>query len=204
MFRVAIFSICLPAAWLSLQPSCLAQSSTRGSGTIIQRGTIIQNGSSTGRSTFPSGGSSSRVAAPQPSFEQKFWTYLQSSHYKNWAPVPGKTGGAYAGQSPHGAMLKMYLNRTAVGQPGELPAKSILVKENYGADGKTLMAITVMYKTQGYNAEGGDWYWVKYRPDGKVDVKATPTGSVKLAGKPTGCIECHAAAEGGDFAFFND
>ena len=66
------------------------------------------------------------------------------------------------------------------------------------------MAVTVMYKTPNYNPDAGDWYWVKYLADGKVDQKATPMGNIRLAGKPKGCIECHADAAGGDYAFFND
>lgn len=132
------------------------------------------------------------------------WRSLKGSRYTQWAPVSGQSGDAYAGQSPHGATLKMYLNRAAAGRPVELPDSSILVKENYGPDGKTLMAITVMYRTKNYNPEAGDWYWIKYLPDGRVDQKQTPTGPVMLAGKPKGCIECHVAAEGGDYAFFND
>lgn len=46
-------------------------------------------------------------------------------------------------------MLKMYLNRKAVGRPEELPNGSIVVKENDGPDGDTLMAITVMYRSTG-------------------------------------------------------
>ena len=201
MYRSLLTVVCLALCVTNIKSDARAQSGSRGSSSGIQRGTIIGDGSS---SSFQSGSSTSRVTTRQPTFEEKFWKYLESSHYRNWAPVPGTTGGVYAGQSPHGAMLKMYLNRTAVGNPDSLPNRSILVKENYSPDGKTLMAITVMYKTEGYNAEGGDWYWVKYLPGGKVDVKATPTASMKLAGKPTGCIECHSGAEGGDFAFFND
>ena len=66
------------------------------------------------------------------------------------------------------------------------------------------MAVTVMYKTPNYNPDAGDWYWVKYLADGKDNQKATPMGNIRLAGKPKGCIECHADAEDGDYAFFND
>ena len=185
-------------AFLTASSQLQAQSGRRSGGTIIQRG------SSTQGSTYRGGQSSSRVMGQPLTFEQKFWKYLKSSHYKQWSPAPGQTGDAYEAQSPHGAMLKMYLNRNAAGHPSEIPNASIFIKENYGPDGTTLMAITVMYKTNGYNPDAGDWYWVKYLPDGKVDRKETPNGAVKLAGKPTGCIECHAGAEGDDYVFFND
>lgn len=202
---------------------CAAQSSTRGSGTIINstpsqpyrsqpiqrqpyQGQINSQGSGSSMARPAQGSSSmgSSVRTAPETFEDKFWKYLSASRYKNWAPVPGKTGDTYAGQSPHGATLRMYLNRTAAGRPKEMPDNSIIVKENYGPDGKRLMAITVMYRTKGFNPPAGDWYWIKYRPDGTVDEKAVNGTRMKLSGKPNGCIECHAGAEGGDFAFFND
>ena len=54
---------------------------------------------------------------PQQSFEARFWSYLQDAKYAHWAPGPGQNGGFYEGQSPHGAFLKMYLNRTAAANP---------------------------------------------------------------------------------------
>ena len=138
-------------------------------------------------------------------FEDRFWSYLKSQMYTNWAPVPGKSDGFSEGQSPHGAFLKMYLNRTAAGNPKELPNGSIIIKENYGPDKKTLMAVTVMYRTKGYNPEAGDWYWAKYNPDGTIAKMPPAKGSMKIAGKAKGCIMCHGeSAEGKDFAFFND
>lgn len=98
----------------------------------------------------------------------------------------------------------MYLNRTAAGRAKELPHGSILIKENYGPDQKTLMAVTVMYRSQGYNPDGGDWYWVKYNPDGTIANAPPDKGSMPLKGKVQGCIMCHSGADGQDFAFFND
>jgi len=138
-------------------------------------------------------------------FEDKLWTYLTSQKYENWAPVPGKRDGFSKGESPHGAFLKMYLNRTAAGNPKELPSGSIIIKENFGPDQKTLMAITVMYRSKGYNPAGGDWYWAKYNPNGTIARMPPDKGSMKIAGKAQGCIMCHGeSAEGKDFAFFND
>jgi hypothetical protein len=187
MFRPSLFNAAIVAAdtvWLST--TAFGQSSSRGN-VIINRG-------------FSSQGSSGRVVQQAQTFEDKFWRYLRDSHYKQWAPVPGKTDDLYPGQSPHGATLKMYLNRKAAGRPAELPNGSVIVKENYVPTGQKLVAVTVMYKTPNYNPDAGDWYWVKYL----VDQKVTPTGNIRLAGKPKGCIECHAGADGGDYAFFND
>jgi hypothetical protein len=35
-----------------------------------------------------------------------------------------------------------------------------------------LKAITVMYKIKDYNPADGDWFWVKYSPDGKATLIA--------------------------------
>lgn len=137
-------------------------------------------------------------------FEEKFWTYLKSNAYENWAPAPNSKGDFYVGSSPHGAFLKMYLNRVAVGNPAELPAGSIIVKENYHVDRSTIKAITVMYRSKAYNPANGDWYWVKFNPDGTVDSTSVESGSKPIAGKVTSCIECHSDAEGDDYIFFND
>ncbi len=138
-------------------------------------------------------------------YEDRLWSYLKDQKYENWAPVPGKSDGFSEGQSPHGAFLKMYLNRTAAGNPKELPSGSIIIKENYGPDKKKLMAVTIMSRYKDYNSAGGDWYWVKYMPDGTVAKAPPEKGSMRLAGKAKGCIMCHGdGAEGKDFAFFND
>ncbi len=70
-----------------------------------------------------------------------------------------------------------------------MPDGAIIVKENYGKDKKTLMAVTPMYKVKGYNPEGGDWFWVKYGAGGKI----------LAAGQPKGCIECHGVQKSKDW-----
>lgn len=189
----------IPAAFLiltlTIDPAA-AQSGTRSRG--------VQSGS--GNRSSGSGtqsGSTSRRSSQQ-TFESKLWDYLNRQKYWNWAPVPGRSETAYPGQSPHGAFLKMYLNRRAAGNSGELPNGSIIIKENYASDGKTLAAITVMYRTKDYNPDAGNWYWVKYNANGTVAKTPPDKGSMRLAGTPQGCIECHAGADGDDYAFFND
>ena len=184
-------------------------SNTRGEviqGEVLQGEVIVDQGSTT--RAMPMQGSATRStpmiqAAPIQTFESKLWGYLLRAKYRNWAPVPGQSDAMYEGQNPHGAFLKMYLNRTAAGSPKELPNGSIVIKENF-TPGKALAAITVMYKTKGYNPEAGDWYWVKYNPDGSVASKQTDKGMVRLGGRVGGCIECHSGADGNDFAYFND
>jgi len=122
------------------------------------------------------------------------WDYLKKEDYaKNWKMLPGTTA-FYAGKEPHGALLTTYVNKIAydaiMGKQGMLPDGSIIVKENYSPD-KKLGALTVMYKVKGYNPQAGDWFWVKYLPDGKVAVE----------GKVEACINCHTMAKATDYIF---
>jgi hypothetical protein len=113
--------------------------------------------------------------------------------YQKWELWPG-THTLYEGSRPHGAYLTTRVNDTAMGAlkggRKEFPPGSIIVKENY-TESKKLTAVTVMYKVDGYNPDGGNWYWLKYRPDGTVDVD----------GKVGSCINCHRARMGYDWVF---
>lgn len=124
---------------------------------------------------------------PEPQAEA-FWTYIsETNSYTQWDMWPGKEG-IYEGHSPHGAFLKLYINDIALNALKEnkpMPDGAIIVKENYGKDKETLMAITPMYKKKGYNPDADDWFWAKYGPQGKV----------MNAGKIKGCIDCHRARE---------
>ena len=120
---------------------------------------------------------------------QSVWSYLESAPYTDWPLFPG-TSRFQPGMSPHGALLITYVNDTARNAlmrrspiPIPLPAGSIIVKENYTPD-RTLDAVTVMYKSAGYNPEHGDWYWLKRAANGNVDAE----------GKVVGCQNCHSAA----------
>jgi hypothetical protein len=120
--------------------------------------------------------------------------YLKMQDYeKSWKMWPG-TGAFYPGKSPHGALLTTYVNDIALkaieGKEGKLPVGSIVAKENYSAD-KKYLALTVMYKIKGYDPEGGDWYWARYTPDGKV----------KGEGKMRGCLNCHRKKRSNDYIF---
>ena len=75
-----------------------------------------------------------------------------------------------------------------------------MIKENYGQDKKTLMAIAIMQKTTNYDPDHNDWYWVKYDANGSV----SRMDQMKVAGKVSMCIECHSQAKGDDFVFGND
>lgn len=117
----------------------------------------------------------------------------QKNPYQKWELWPGK-GKMYQGQHPHGAYLTTYVSPLAFyaieDKAGEIPDTAFIVKENYTPE-KELAAVTVMYKTKGYNPEGGDWFWLKYTPDGKIANE----------GKVVGCIGCHAGAKDNGWLF---
>lgn len=123
-----------------------------------------------------------------------FWNYITAENpYTEWKQWPGMEG-MYEGQSPHGAYLKLYLNDVAykaIKEDKMLPDGAILVKENYGEDMETLMAITPMYRSKGYNPDAGDWFWAKYGNEGKV----------MASGKVQSCIDCHMKAKDMDWVF---
>lgn len=112
--------------------------------------------------------------------------------YKKWKLWPGK-GKMYEGTEPHGALLTVYVNDVAlesIKKKKGMTNNAIVLKENYNKD-KKLMAITVMYKVEGYNPEGGDWFWVKY--DSQFEILKE--------GKVKGCMDCHGAAKDNDYIF---
>ena len=161
---------------------------------------------------WPQGSGSSRSAPeratrpPTPDeFYASFWKYLHKpeSPYAKWEALPGKKE-LREGAAPHGAFLRTYANKTAIGDPKALPYGSILVTENYDKDKTTLRDITVMYRTKGTDPQHGDWYWLKYLPDGSIARTPEKEGKKAIAGKVASCIECHSKAEGKDLVFSND
>lgn len=118
------------------------------------------------------------------------------------------------GGSPHGAFVKLYYNTVRIA--GE--NYHVIVKDNYGGEDATLEAVasdpdgffgaaTVMVQRgEGYDPQDGNWFYVKYLPDGSIDLNAM---GVPLAGRvgkgaDSGCLPCHRAAEGEDYLFTND
>jgi len=136
-----------------------------------------------------------KMQEPKPSADgMALMTYItESAPYVKWPLWPGK-GHLYPGTEPHGAFLTTYVNDTALEainrKADTLPAGSIVVKENYTGE-KTLAAITIMSKVKDYNPDGGDWYWLKY----------TPEGTIEAEGKVDGCINCHSRARSTDWLF---
>lgn len=176
-----------------------------GTNTSAVQGSSKKNSTTEGSATQGSTTQDSAIqnSTPATPFEQRFWRYLSANNYKNWAPVPGQSGDFTNGQSPHGELVKMYLNRVAAGNTETLPVGSVIIKENYDAD-QSMTSVTVMYKSQGFNPAGKDWYWAKYNADGSIATTGPDKGNLKVAGRFQGCIDCHQTAGGDDFAFFND
>ncbi len=131
------------------------------------------------------------------------WAWLQRSDYTKWKGADGRAPDFKKGESPHGALIKTYVNECAAADLKKLASGSVIVKENYGPD-KKLMAITVMQRSKGYDPDHGDWYYAKYMPNGKIDTTPPEMKSMPVAGKFKMCIDCHSGAGGGDYGFLND
>lgn len=181
---------------LGFPNSVFGQSGTRSRASSGQQPAAESERPRAGQSGTRQNADSSKKAP----YETRLWNWLQQAQYRNWAPPAGVTGEAYAGQSPHGDMVKLYANRTAVATADSLPVGSMIVKENFGPDGTTLMAVTLMYRVEGFDPEHGDWYWAKYEADGQV----SRMDGMAVAGKVGMCIDCHSSAAGNDYSFAND
>lgn len=121
-------------------------------------------------------------------------------------------GFPYEGIEPHGLMLETFYTEAEVnGHKGTL-----IVKRNFGPEGVEvdqvladpathLGAYTVMFqREEGYDADNQNWFWVKYLPDGALDMNA---GGMRLAGRVAkgaeqGCIACHSGED--DYIFTTD
>jgi hypothetical protein len=107
----------------------------------------------------------------------------KSDYRRKWRHFPG-TRAFHNGQQPHGMLITTYVNDAALAgllrKADAMPDGSMLIAENYMPD-KTLGSIMVMYKREGYNVRGGDWYWVEQLAD----------STVASAGKTNSCIACH-------------
>ncbi len=138
-------------------------------------------------------GSIARLPEPRSA---AVWPYLQAEDYqKKWKLMPGTTA-QMPGSSPHGALITTYVNDIALNainsKRGTIPPGGMVVKENYMPD-RTLAAVTLMYKAEGFNPDGNDWYWMQ----------RTASGMVPAEGRVAGCISCHSANAGNDFLFLS-
>lgn len=121
----------------------------------------------------------------------EFWTYItKTSPYTKWAFFEDHQD-MQPGKAPHGPFHKVYVNDILTNAEGTpVPEGSIVVKESYNEQ-KQKTAITVMYKIEGYNPEGGDWWWARYSTEGK----GGPAGKLQM------CIGCHQAKKANDYIF---
>jgi len=125
----------------------------------------------------------------------------------------------FGGAKPHGTILEVaYQDLTVAGHTG-----FVVVKRNYDGPGvsvdavsrdrrRFLSSVTVMFRREkGYDPDNQDWFWVKYRPDGRLFERSTGRRKVAMAGRIVkgatpdtsgGCIYCHASAGGGDYVFY--
>lgn len=129
------------------------------------------------------------------------WAHLQAEDYQeSWSLYPGTTE-LYEGQEPHGMLLTTYVNELAEealeADADRLPEGAIVVKENYKPNGD-LVAITVMYKRDGYNPDHNDWFFTKHLPDGSLD--QMPNG-MAMEGRVPGCQACHSRQQENDYLF---
>jgi len=139
------------------------------------------------------------VKAP-PQIAKELWDLIHTENYPlNWKMWPGKEA-FYKGTEPHGALLTTYVNPTGYGsltrKEKKLPPGTIIVKENYSPD-KTLDTIMVMFNLPGYDLDHGDWFWVKYTPDGNPMSMERDGKTTMLAGIVPFCIGCHGASTSG-------
>jgi plastocyanin len=113
--------------------------------------------------------------------------------YQNWSYWPGK-GEFEPAREPHGDFVTTYVSNTSISsienKDGNMSAGSIIVKNNYD-DNKELIAITAMYKVDGYDPEHNDWFWVEYSPD----------GTIMAEGKIEECNSCHGMKKSNDYIF---
>jgi len=138
------------------------------------------------------------AASPGPD-PAEFWSSLQKTSYHDWGTFPRRERGFYPGNSPHGDLLKLFIDETAASSPLEPAYGSIIVKENFTED-EELLSITVMKRIEDFDPAHGDWWYAKYDPDGDIAM----ADGAPIAGKVESCVNCHGAAEGADFVFGNE
>jgi hypothetical protein len=118
------------------------------------------------------------------------WKYItETDPYTKWGQWDDFKG-VQKSRSPHGPKVRVFVNKIGLEMKGPpAPYGMIEVKEALNNKGK-IKNITVQYKVaEGYNPKGGDWFWAKYSPEGRVDAK----------GKVKGCIKCHKGSGKNDY-----
>lgn len=156
-------------------------------------------------------GSGSSRATPTPpkqptvdEFATSLWQFInrEKAPYRHWASTAAV---AVEGiESPHGADGNVYFNDVAVKDWKQVPFNSVLVREKYDTDGKTLLGVSVLYRVKGSAPKNGDWYWLEFKPSGALAKTPAKEGNKPIAGQVASCVACHRKAPGNDFVFSND
>ena len=115
---------------------------------------------------------------------------------------------AFKGKRPHGPIQQVYASIVTVnGHRGRAVVKAnhkgkdLLIGDVYDDPNRYLADYTVMFVNEkGYDPENGDWFWVIYKPDGRIGRSATGVPVAGRVGKDEnfGCIGCHRAVGGED------
>ncbi len=152
-------------------------------------------------------------------FAGKLWQILEKKKLVGPQSIPLKP--FFGGAKPHGMILEVYSHLLIVGHHTGF----LVLKRNYNGKGvsiasvsknrkKYLTAITVMYQREpGYDKDNLNFFWVKYKPDGRLFSKLMKGHKFQLAGRlikgktpgsNRGCLYCHSSAGGGDYIFYPD
>jgi len=123
---------------------------------------------------------------------ERLWERISvDSEYTDYSFWPDHEG-INPGQAPHGVNHRIFINRDlkeALPIDNRIaPFGTIIVKENMNIDLK-VVKITVMAKVDGFNSDGGNWFWAAYSPEGEVQAEGTPKG----------CVSCHVGMKNNDY-----
>lgn len=115
----------------------------------------------------------------------------EEAPYGDYSYWPGHEG-IHPGQAPHGVNHRIYINRNLMEvlpvENKRAPYGTIIVKDNLDRN-NNLDKIAVMAKVEGYNTEGGEWFWAIYSKEGEVLAEGTPKG----------CVSCHEGMKSNDY-----
>ncbi len=140
---------------------------------------------------------------PPPADAEALWKYIsQPPGFQKWGTWSNfrelrrsRCGTAY------GFYMRVYVNDIALKARGNtLPVGSILVREGQNMGSNTyapngqIMAYTVMYKVEGFNPKGGNWFWATY----------TGLGQARDSGALSECIHCHQTSWNNDYVLGHD
>lgn len=137
-------------------------------------------------------GGSDGGETPTPGSDDAYAAELYSSfadgQYEGWSTVPAEGAELSVSGDHSGNYVITYANGTAADAladwSGTMPDGGLLLKVQYSDEaGTELAGYTVMEKVEGFNPEGGDWFWAGYQAD----------GTTYAAGAASGCIGCHSA-----------